>query len=103
MIPAVAALRDGCPAELSRPDDERILEQTVRFEIPDQAGDRFVNLAGVLGISVEEFAVLIPLVAVSALNKPDSALGEAPGKQALPAEILRDGIVEPVEFLRPIE
>ena len=45
--------------------------------------------------------MLIPLhlaVAVGNLHETHAALGKAPGHQALPAEILGDGVVHPIQF-----
>ena len=45
MVAAVGALATGSPAELGRPDDDRVVEQPAPFEIDQQSGDRPVDLA----------------------------------------------------------
>ena len=73
------------------------------FRSVQQAGDRLVDLAGVLRVALLEVAVLVPLhvrVAVRDLHEAHAALGEPAGQQALPAEVVGDRVVEAVERLR---
>ena len=70
------------------------------FRSVQQAGDRPVDLAGVLLVPLLQVAVLVPLhdrVAVRDLDEPHAALGEAAGQQALAAEVRGDGVVQAVE------
>src|SRR5256885_14654603 len=48
---------------------------------------------------LDNITVLIPLVAVRALDITDAPLGEPPGQQALPPEVTRHVPVETVELL----
>ena len=47
----------------------------------------------------QDVAVLVPLIAVGALDVADVALGQPPRQQALPAEVARDLLVETVQLL----
>ena len=47
----------------------------------------------------QDIAVLVPLIAMGALDVADVALGQPPRQQTLPAEIARDLLVQTVEFL----
>jgi len=50
-------------------------------------------------VLIEEIRVLIPFVAVRALDEADIRLGKTAGEEALPTEIGGLGIVEAVELL----
>ncbi len=67
-----------------------------RTERRDQLID-FLVVASVIDFQV---AVLVPLVAASALNEPHAPLGEAASHQALPAEVGGAWVVEAVQLLR---
>ena len=90
-------------AELAAPEHQRVVEQAARFQIGQQAGDRLVDLGGVLRVPLLQVAVLVPLdlaVAVRDLHEPHAALDEPPGQQALPAEVLGHRVVEAVQLVR---
>ena len=70
------------------------------FRSREQAGDRLVDLPGVLRVVLLQVAVLVPLVAVRDLHEPHAALGEPPGQQALPAEVRGRRVVEAVQLER---
>ena len=44
VVAAVSTLRSGSPAELGRPDDDRLVEQPAPFQIGQQASNRPVDL-----------------------------------------------------------
>ncbi len=56
-----APLQRRRAAELAAPEDQRVVEQAARFQVLEQAGDRLVDLAGVLRVALLEVAVLVPL------------------------------------------
>ena len=90
----------GRAAELAAPEDQRVVEQAPRLQVLEQAGDRLVDLAGVLLVPFLEVAVLVPLherVAVRDLDEPHAALGEPAGQQALAAEVRGDRVVQAVQ------
>ena len=95
------ALHGGCAAEFTAPQHQRVVEQPTRLEVGEQSGDGFIDLGGFFGVAFFEVAVLIPLylaVAVGNLHEAHAALGKAAGHQALPAEILGDGVVHSIKF-----
>ena len=59
-----------------------------------------INLRSILLVIALEVLMLVPFVRMAHLNEPHAFLREAPRHQTLTAEILRDRIVETVEFLR---
>ena len=50
MVAAVSPLRSRRPAELGRPDDDRIVQQPALFEIGQQTSDRPVDLGTLSGV-----------------------------------------------------
>ena len=86
-------------AELAAPDDQRLVEQAAPLQVLEQAGDRLVGVAGVLGVVRDEVAVGVPVVVVVGaarvdLDEPDAALDQPPGDQALAAEVGRARLVD---------
>src|SRR5262245_52541244 len=61
---AVGVFGSGLSAKLAAPDDERFVEQTAALEIVNQAGDRLVSPAGVIGVVADQVAVGVPIVVV---------------------------------------
>ena len=45
VVAAVGPLRAGCPTELGRPDDDRLIEQPPALEVDQEPRDRAVDLA----------------------------------------------------------
>ena len=91
----------GGAAELAAPPDERVLEQAAPLQVGEQAGDRPVDGAGVVGV-LGQVRVLVPgrvggVVAVGHLDEPDARLAEPPGQQALPAEVVGRRVADAVE------
>src|SRR5262245_57965748 len=62
MITPVTSLGNRRAAKFTGPDNERVFEQTARFQVFQQPGDRFVHFASVLRVAVIKLAVLIPFV-----------------------------------------
>lgn len=56
-----SALRGWGASEFAAPNHQRVLEQAARLQIPEQAGNRLVNLRRILGVTLSQIAVLIPL------------------------------------------
>ncbi len=99
MVAAVGALRGGGAAELAAPQDERIFEQTTGLEVLQQGRDRLIDFGGIRFVVALQALVLVPLVGVAHLDEAHALFREAAGHQTLAAEVLRDGIIEPVHFL----
>ena len=72
-----AGLKPVC-GQLGRPDDQRIFQKASGLEIAQQTGDRLIDFGRLFVVLLEEIGVLIPFVAVGALNVADIAFGEAP-------------------------
>lgn len=70
---------DGA-AEFTAPDDEGVLEQTVAFEILDQAVGGLIDIATLGRHATADIGVVIPVVVVD-LDEADAALDEATGEQ----------------------
>src|SRR5207245_1506446 len=49
MLAAIRALRRRRAAEFAAPDDERFIEQSARFQILQQTGDRFIRGEAIVG------------------------------------------------------
>src|SRR5262245_21557045 len=99
MSAAARAVLPGRAAELGRPDDERVVEQTAALEILQEARDGPIDLAGQRLVS-GDVGMGVPVAGragVDQLNEADAALGEAAGDQALPGEALRVTAIEAVE------
>ena len=92
-------------AELAAPDDQRLVEQAALLQVLEQAGDRLVGVAGVLGVVGDHVGVGVPVVVVVGaagvdLDEPHAALDQPPGQQALAAEVGGLGLVDAVQRQR---
>jgi len=88
MVPAFRALgRRGSP-ELAAPDDERVFQQTSRFEIRDERCDWLIAFAGIPFV-VHDVAVSVPglAAAVVELNHPHASLDQSPRDEAAVGEL----------------
>ena len=87
------------PAELCRPDDEHFIEQPTPFQIPEQPGNRLVDVLRQSTV-VGHVAMRVPVAAtgtsVDQLDEPHPALDQAASDQALPAESLTATARQPV-------
>ena len=104
-IGLVARLHRRRAPELPAPENECVVEHAAGFQVEQQAGDRFVDLADVDRVTFLEVRVLVPLfivkrqgVGVAHLNEAHATLGETPREQAFAAEVLGLRIVEAIEF-----
>ncbi len=89
VIATVGPLRRRRAAELTAPQYERIFEQPAGLEVLQEARDRLVDLGRVLGVTLIEVAVLVPLhfaVAVRDLHEADACLEEPTRHEALSTE-----------------
>ena len=89
-------------AELAAPDDQRLVEQAAALQVLDQAGDRLVGVAGVLGVVGDQVGVGVPVVVVVGaagidLDEAHAALDQPPRDQAFAAEVGRSRLVDAVE------
>ena len=87
MIAAVARIADpplriDRPAELSPPDDERLVEESTGGEVVKQRRCRPVGVAALSADRVGEAAMMIP-PHVKQLHEAHAALREAPGEEAV--------------------
>ncbi len=99
VVAAVGVLAVRRAAELAAPDHQRVVQQPPSAQVGQQAGDRPVDGPGVAGVAGLQAAVLVP-VAVRQLDEADAGLDEAPGQQALAAEVGGRRVVEAVQLLR---
>src|SRR5260221_20361 len=76
VIPPISALRYRRATKLTRPDDERVLEQSACLEVLKEPADWFVDFTSILSVEIIELAVLVPLVTVRALNEAHTAFRE---------------------------
>jgi len=101
----------GRAPHLTGPDDNRLVEEAAGLEIDDQGCHRLLGDGGVLGMVLDDLAMLIPggIVAVEAragdLDEPDAALDEPAGPEGLGGVeplVLVGGVeaVEPADVLR---
>ena len=94
----------GRAAEFAAPPDQGVFQQPAALQVGEQAGDRPVHGAGVVGV-LGEVRVLVPggvggAVAVGHLDEPHALLAEPTRQQALPAEVVGLGRADPVKGLR---
>jgi hypothetical protein len=95
---------EGRAPHLRRPDHEGFVEEASRLEIREQVRNGLIDLTYTGEQLFLQFPVRIPAIGAvfPAVNQQDEAhsfFHQAPGEQALPAERLGNGIVQPVEFL----
>ena len=60
VIAAIRRLHKRRAAELAGPENERLVEQSARFQVLDQPGDRLIDLKGIDPVVPLELDVLIP-------------------------------------------
>src|ERR1700731_1993391 len=69
VVAAVAAFGYRRAPELAGPDYERVFQEASGLEVFQQAGDRLIDFGRILVVLLEEVGVLIPFIAMSALDK----------------------------------
>ena len=79
------ALRVNRAAELAAPDDQRFVQQAARLQVFDQAVDRLVDVAALVGQAAGDVRVRVPVVQVN-LNEAHAAFDHPPGQQHRVAE-----------------
>ena len=112
MVASVDALHKRGSAELARPDDQCLVEQTARLEILDQTCNRLIDLERVDFVPRFELAVLISRsadvrghvfgVPHGQLDETYASFDQPPGQQTLLGILLflGDVAIEAIEFLR---
>ena len=91
----------GAP-HLAGPDDNRLVEEAAGLEVNDQGRHRLLGHEGILGMVLNDLAVLVPggVVAVETrtgdLDEPDALLDQPPGPEGL-------GGVEPLVLVGGVE
>ena len=93
---------DRQAAELSAPDDQGLIEETLLLEVGEERGDRLVGLLGEAGMVALDVAVPVPASSVCRaagvdLHLADAALDHTASGEALGREVLALAVVEPVE------
>ena len=79
------ALDHRSAAELTAPEDERIVEQPALFEVLYQGGTGAIGVGGLFLNAFEDFAVMIPAF-VEKLHEADPAFDEAAREQTVQSE-----------------
>src|SRR5262249_22181474 len=101
VLAAVRPLGGGGAAELAAPDHQRAFQQSAALQVLQEPGDRPVDPGAALRQGLLEPAVVVPGVVppgrVVDLHKPNTALDQATGQQALLAEVLGGRVIETVE------
>ena len=83
--PCAVGVRPNSPPH----EHQRVLQQAARLQVRQQAGDRLVDLAGVLGVVLLAGRRAGPTCTLCVhLDEAHAALGEPAGQQALPAEVV---------------
>ena len=91
MVAAVVVSRQGslavdCPAELTAPNYQRVVEQPALFQVCDQGVAGLVNVATLVGQIAGHVEMLVPAT-VEDLDEPDVALDEPASKQVQRANV----------------
>ena len=73
-------------AELTSPDDERVVQHPPLFEIAHQGGRRLIGLGRLRTHATLDVAVMIPTGMIH-LNEPHAALGQSSGEEAVVGEV----------------
>ena len=84
-------LRPRRSAELAGPDHQCLVEHPALLQVAQQARDRPVRRPAERGVGVDvpvRVPPAVPAAAVTNLDEPNAALGEAPGQQELPPEVV---------------
>jgi len=69
MIPAIASLRKGSPPELSRPENESIIQHASRLQILEQARDGLVHGTSVVAVILLQPSMSVPAVLSDVWNR----------------------------------
>src|SRR5690606_38006982 len=107
VVAAALSLSERHAAELGRPDDERVVEESARLEVEDQARRRQIDLPRHERQLRLDVRVVVPVVRRSAraapdLHETDAALDHAPRAKEPPAELARRLLVDAIEPSRRV-
>src|SRR6516225_3599721 len=94
---AAGALAHWRPAELTAPNDERIIQQTALLQIFDQRSGGLVHIFGGAGHAGLDLAMVIPR-AVIKLNEADTSFGQTPREQAIGGKCPVAWFLEPIHL-----
>ena len=104
MAAPVIAFRRGRAAKLGRPHDQRLDEQSARFQIADQPRDGLVNIARQRLVRLH-IAVRVPILRRAHVNQFDethAVFDHSPRDQSLPAEASGLPALQPVKLQRRV-
>ena len=85
VVPTIAVLGVGSPAELTRPDHQRVLQHAALLQISQQPGNWFVNLLAQVRNLRGHVEMSIP-AGVRDFDKSHPRLRKTPGQQTLLAK-----------------
>src|SRR4051812_2153229 len=68
MIAAIALFVEWSAAKFAAPNDQRAFQQTTRFEVSKQTGNRFVGLLAIFGMVPFEIIVGIPQISAARIT-----------------------------------
>ena len=102
MLATVGPFGGGGATELAAPQDQRVFEQTSRFEIGQQRGDRLVHRLAAFGQGFPQANVMIlgvVLWSIEKLHESHATLDQSSGEQALPSKEFCCGLVGAIELV----
>ncbi len=76
------ALAVNPAAELTAPDNQRVVEQAALFEIENQRGRSLIGVVALTSNRLRQGQVLVP-AAMDELDEPHAALGQSSSQQAI--------------------
>ncbi len=77
MVAARTTLRHGRAAELTGPDDQRIIPQPTRLQVLDERRTRTIDLLGLQLHAVLDAAMMVPVLVIQ-LNESHSTFRQTP-------------------------
>src|SRR5262245_37417486 len=88
MASPIIALRRWRAAEFRSPHDQRLVEQSARFQVADQTGDGLVNVARqrLVRLHIPMGVPVLRCADVYQFNKPYASFDHSAGDYGLPSE-----------------
>ena len=90
-------LEVGGSPELTRPDQERVVQQSPGFKVRDQAGCGLVYGGAFLGKTLANRFVMVPATRGD-LDETDAGFSKAAGQQALASELVGLFLADAIEI-----